>query len=52
MPIFFYSLSDEKKSVVTIDNSGRQKLKYEDVILDEDSTLVFRKNQISISSTI
>jgi len=34
-------LSDEKKSVITIDNSGRQLLEYEDVILDEDSNLVY-----------
>ncbi len=36
----FVRLSDEKKSVITIDNSGRQLLEYEDVVLDEDSTLV------------
>ena len=35
-----FRLSDERKSIVTVDNSGRQHLKYEDVIMDEDSTLV------------
>ena len=47
IPILFYSLSDEKKSVVTMDNSGRQLLEYEDVILDEDSTLVIQMNVCS-----
>ena len=36
-----FRLSDQKKSLVTIDNSGRQHLKYEDVIMDEDSNLVY-----------
>jgi hypothetical protein len=33
-------LSDKKRSVVTVDNSGRQHLEYEDVVLDEDSNLI------------